>query len=513
MAFSNNITFTLGQGGLNTPLPGTDYISGIVFKAATVPSGFTWSTPLEVFSIQNAQTLGIFGDFSDETPATSKITVSATGSAGNTVTLSVVEPSINGTFNTVPIGTYTLQSADINASTLANNLSAFINTQYANTGYSSTTPTGGSFSLTARTGLGTIINGTSPTVVISGTETISAAAFSGGVNSVRKEENYQISEFFRQAPNAVLWVQYEQSFGSFNCINTIQNQAGNVIKQLGLYDSSGTSSSNITADIDAINIVCKTLFNNYAPLVVTYAPNIYSTTDLSTLPNLRLRNNQYVSCLITQDGGNVGAFLSKMYGKSVPAYGSISGAIAFAKTSEDIGWVQKFNLSNGSELAIPAFSNTALYQNLFASNFNLLSQLDAYGYIFCMTRPNLIGTWVNDSHSCVAITSDYAYIERNRVINKASRIAYASLAPQIEGPLVVDPKTGQLTVVQIAQLKSLLSPSFNAMVANAEISGYSVYINPSQNVLSTSIVYVQITIVPIGVARQISVTLGFATSI
>lgn len=517
MAFSNNIQIQLGNGGTNQPQPGFDYISGMIFKTSNPPSGFTYSVAQEIFSVAQAESMGIFGNYTDETRATSKITISATGVSGDTINVKVIEPSINGTFNTVNIGTFTLNSSDTSNNQTATDLSAYINTQYALTGYQAGTPIGGSFSMSARSGLGTIINGTTPVITVAsvGTLAASAGAFSGGINSIRAGEHYQISEFFRQSPNGILWVDFETSFGTYQCIQTIQNQASNSIRQIGIFDSGATVSAGILSDIGAINSQCVTLFNNYAPVSVIYAPNIYSTA-LTSLPNLRTLTDQYVSCIIGQDGGNLGAWLSLYYGSSVPCWGSVLGLCSAANVGYDIGWVQQFNISNGSEMAIPALSNNmsgnSLYANLFASQFGLLNQLDAYGYIFAMNRPNLTGTWVNDSHVANLPTSDYNYIERVRVICKAARIAYTALSPYINGPLNIN-TDGTLNSLTIAQLIGSLNPSLNQMVIDGNISQFKVIINPRQNVVSTSTVQVQIKIIPLGVARTIDVLLSYTTSL
>lgn len=518
MAFSNNINFVQAQGGLGSTAPGTDYISSIVFKASTTPSGFTWSNAIEVFSLVQAQNLGIVGGYADETAATSKLTVTATGSSGNTVNLTVVEPSINGTFNSVNIGTYTVQITDTTVQTLATSLSNFINTNTQNNGFSATTPVGGSFSLVAQTGLGTTINGTSPTITETAGTTVTGAAFSGGVNSVRMAEWYQVSEFFRMNPTGVLWIDYEQALGTFTFLNTVQSQAGNSINQFGVYNIGATTSAEITSDLNNINTQLVNLFQpGYAPAVALYAPNLFNFTNLATLPNCRSLSDQYCSILIEQDGGAMGAWLSFMYGASVPAYGNVLGLISRANVSNDIGWVAQFNQSNGTELAIPAFTNKQLYGTLYGSQYNLLTQLDAYGYIFGRTIANLTGTWVQDDHSCISITSDYAYISRNRVINKAARTVYGALAPLINSPVLAN-SNGTISPQGIAIFQSAVRPGMNAMIANGNISAYPVtvgsnvnnlYVDPTQNIVSTSVVNVVLNIVPIGTAREITVTLGF----
>lgn len=516
MSFNNNINITYAQGNLGTPLPGEDYISGILFKAATVPTGFSYSIPKLLFSVTDAVNAGIVGDYSDETRATSKITVSATGSYGDTVTITVVEPDINSTYTTTTIGTYTMGSSTLADTTLNNaatNIANLINSKYSTTGYSAGTPTGGSFSMSAKSGLGTIINSTTPTITNVGGVSVAAAAFSGGVNSIRKEENYQISEFFRQNPNGYLWVNYESTLGSFTGIQTLQTAASNKIRQIGVYNSAATTSGNITADLDAIQAVCNTLFSAYAPLSVVYSPNLYSYgSDLSSLPNIRTRSDRSVSCLIGQDGGALGAHLSKYYAKSITGLGTTLGLLSAANVADDIAWVAKYNVSNGTELETLALGNNALYNTLFNTSFGILSLLDSYGYMFFMKRANLSGSWINDSHCAIAVSSDYAYIERNRAIDKASRLAYASWAPLVNSKLKLN-ANGTLPKTTISTFTNAIGPNMRAMVSNEEISAYSVTIDPTQNVLSTSTVYIVLNIVPIGIARTISVKLSFSTGV
>ncbi len=517
MAFSNNITFIEAQGGLQTPLPGTDYISGMVFKNSTsIPSGFTYSTAIPIFSVAQAQSLGIVAGFADETAAKSLITVSATGSAGATINVTVVEPTINSTYNSVNLGTYTVLSTDTTDQILATSLSNFINIQ--GTGYSANTPVGGSFSLTARTGLGTTINGTSPTITETSGPTVTAAAFSAGVNSKRMFEWYQISQFFAMNPNGVLWVDYETSFGNFNCLNVVQTQASNNINQFGIFNVGATTSAEIQADVNSLNTIAQTLFQpGFAPVVILYAPNILNFGVLSGLPNARGLNAQYVSILIEQDGGALGAFLSFMYGTSCPALGNVLGLISSANVSADIGNPGNFNQVNGSELATVAFTNGQLFSYLFSNFYNLLSQLDNYGYIFGRNIPNLTGTFVNDDHSCILISSDYNFIDKNRVVNKAARVVYAGLAPLINSQLLAN-ADGTISAQAMAILQNAVKPGLDAMVKNGNISAYpktpgsnvnGLYINPTQNIVSTSTVAVTLNIVPIGIARSIVVTLGF----
>lgn len=510
MAFGKNIQFVLGQGGIQSPVPGNDYISGMLFtNASSIPTGFSYSIAQEIFSLSQAVSLGIVGDYSGETKPVGKINITATASpaVGTVITINVTEPNINNTTNVVNLSTYTVQATDTTPSVLSTSLLNSIN--IGGSGYTAGSATGTTFSVTGRPGIGTLIGGAS--MVVTGVSA-SVTIFSGGVADPRVAENYQISEFFRNNPTGILWVMYQASAGTWTNLNLMQSQASNAIRQFGVYSSTATSSANIISDINNINAVCNTMFNNYAPASVIYAPNIYGVSDLSTLGNLTALNCPYVSCVIGQDGGNLGAYLSLYLGASVICYGAVLGELSSARVSDSIGWVGKYNISNGTELSVPALGNTLLYANEYANAYNLLNQLDGYGYSFIMTRPNIDGTFVSNTRTSISTTSDYSYIERVRTIDKVVRNSYLELVPLVNSPLLLN-ADGTISSVAVAIFQNSEKPSLDSMIVNQEISAYKIIIDPSQNVQSTGQIAVVIEIVGIGVARNILVTIGYTLAI
>jgi len=72
---------------------------------------------------------------------------------------------------------------------------------------------------------------------------------------------------------------------------------------------------------------------------------------------------------------------------------------------------------------------------------------------------------------------------------------------------------GTLRNSTIAFLESQAVVITDDMVRNSEASAIGVTIDPTQNVLSTNNLNVTINIVPVGVARNITVIIGFKTSL
>src|SRR6185312_2251723 len=229
-----------------------------------------------------------------------------------------------------------------------------------------------------------------------------------------------------------------------------------------------------------------------------------SLTDLSGLQNKK------VSVVIAQDGANEGALLYKQLGKSIPTLGAALGAVSLAAVSQSIAWVQNFNISNGQENATIAFATGDLYASLAGS---LVSTLNAYRYIFLRPFVGISGSYFNDSHCAITYTSDYAYIENNRTIDKAIRVVYAGVLPYLNGPITLN-ADGTLANTTIAYIEDqLVNPQLDQMVRDNNLSAYSVTIDPTQNVLSTSTLTVAVKLISKGVARNIIVNIGYAQSL
>lgn len=500
----NNITFVKGKGGLGRPLAGKDFISGLLLYSDSLPSGFASNNRIkQFFSIDDAETAGIKADFSDETQATGVYTVSAVGSNGNTISLNFDEPN-----KTVNLGTYVKVSGDTTVTAVATAIVSAINARTYIHGYTATN-TAGAITVVARKGLGIYPNsGTPLTATISGTIAGSVTtAFTGGVASKLAVFHYHISEFFRMQPKGQLYVGIyavpsTYTFSELETMQTSQLVNGN-IRQFGVYAGDLTFSA---AQTTTIQSVCDTLDALKMPVSVIYGANILSATDISTLTDLGTYTNNKVSVVIGQDKSGTGADLYAATGKSITTIGNTLGCVALSAVNEDIAWVGKFNLSNGIELESVGFCNGT------DMTVGIQDALDLNRYVFCRKFPNLAGTYYNDNHCAITRTSDYAYINDNRVIDKAIRGVDQALLPSLNSPLLLK-SDGKLENSTIAYLESQAVVITNDMVRNSEASAISVTIDPNQNVLATSEIIVTINIVPVGVARNIVVNIGYKTSL
>lgn len=495
----NNVKFNRNSGGLGRPLPGKDHISGLIFYHDSLPSGFGANDRIkQVLSLQQAEDLGITDDQSDETKATGgQVTIDTAGSTDDVWTV-----DINGT----TLGTYTEQAGDATTD-IATGLADAINAKTDEHGYSATANTS-DVDLTAPDGLGDSINGSGLNATSDGSGTATVTQFTGGEDAFFDVIHYHVSEYFRLNPKGNLYIGIFSVPGTYDFteIQTVQDFAEGAIRQMGVFANgiSGVSSS----DLDVIQGVCDTLFANYRPLSVLFAPDISGTTDLTTLPDLRSLSDFWVSVIIGQDGANQGQSLFDAKEYSISTLGATLGALSSAQVHINIAWNKQFNLAE-RELDSAAFSNGALFRDEEA-NAGLLNDR---GYIFLRKFIDFDGTYHNDSHTAVQLTSDFAYIENNRTMDKAVRNVRQTVLPELNGPVEVDPDTGYLPDEFIEYIQDLGQQALEQMERDGELAGFQVKVHPEQDILSTSELVFTIEKVPQGVIRNFKINMGFTTSL
>ena len=106
-------------------------------------------------------------------------------------------------------------------------------------------------------------------------------------------------------------------------------------------------------------------------------------------------------------------------------------------------------------------------------------------------------------------TSDYATIERVRTMDKAIRNIRAYLLPELGANVYIDPDTGKLQAYSVAHLETIAGRALEDMQKAGELSGYKVFVDPTQNVLATSTIEFVIKELPVGVIRKMQVNIGF----
>ncbi len=185
------------------------------------------------------------------------------------------------------------------------------------------------------------------------------------------------------------------------------------------------------------------------------------------------------------------------------AVGVLLGAVSRAKVSENIAWIEKFNLTG------EGFRSVGFVKGKELPTEGAQRELDRNKYIFTRKHTGIPGVYFNDSHTCINAESDFTFIEANRTINKAARIARTALLPKVNAPVLVDPDTGKLPPSTIKGYESLCRSALERMISNEEVSEIDVFVDPNQDILADSILKVKVEVIPMGTARRIVVDLGF----
>lgn len=510
-----SIEFNKGQGGLGRALPGQDYVSGMLFYTGSLPSGFTTTSRVKkLFSVADAEAAGILKDYSDATASTMTFEITTLGATGDIFKLTVADLDENtGAAQTTTIVEYTKVAGDNTIDVLGASIAAAINLNTINTGYSASYNAGtDKITVTAPKRMGTYLNAGTPytatiTGTIAGTLTQNVVA---GVQSLLAIYHYHISEFFRMAPKGNLYVGFYAvpSPYTFAEITLMQSFAEGAIRQIGVYKNGAAFA---TADLTAINAVCAANDLLKKPLSAIYTADISAVTDISTVTDLATFSNNKVSADIAQDGGGHGRFLWLTYSKTIGCLGALLGTVALTKVSDSIAWVGNYNISDGTECEVLSFGNGKLFSDPSVTDA-LIESLNLKRYIFLRKFVGRSGSYWNDSHTAIAQTSDYAYIENNRTIDKAIRLLYAAYLPYLNSPIQLN-SDGTMSDNTVAMLEAVGDGALDQMLRDTEMSAKAVTINPSQDVLATSELVVAVDIVPLGTARHIIVNIGYKISI
>ena len=132
------------------------------------------------------------------------------------------------------------------------------------------------------------------------------------------------------------------------------------------------------------------------------------------------------------------------------------------------------------------------------------------GYITLRKYFGRNGYFFTDDPTATGATDDYNTIGRGRVIDKAISLAYQTYVNELQDDVELDPDTGRLEAGVIKSYQASVKRSIEQnMLADGEISGVTVVLDPLQDVLTTNKVEVTVSILPKGYSSNIVVKLGF----
>lgn len=346
---------------------------------------------------------------------------------------------------------------------------------------------------------------------------------------------YHINHFFSiQGDTGRLYIMFADCSTDWSAIDQMQRAAHGMINQLGvwteqsLWKQTDPEASVYTVDlVTSLNSKAASLADENAPLsillcansaVVTTADESKKQVELSKIPSTTTLAARFVTVLLGQGlDTDVSAMqLANENATPVGTVGAALGCIALASVHESFAWVNKFNLVGYFPDIEMGFGDVSLSSGKFVSTMKYSSlnklqidDLDDKGYVFLCKYSGLeSGVYFSKDQTCT--DGDFRTVARNRTIHKSRRAVRNALLPYVNSPLKVDPSTGYLSTAKITQFQNIVSDILNTMQTNEEISGYSVSIDKTQNVLVNDTLVIKYSIVPVGVATRIEVVEGLS---
>lgn len=323
-----------------------------------------------------------------------------------------------------------------------------------------------------------------------------------------KDEWYQLKEYFRLGGGDIWVGVFDEPVSAYDFteLTDMQQLAIGEIRLFGIVNKEIFN----TTDIALLNSVLEDMWAENRPAIGIFGQDTKTLT-LATLPDLRNLPSDCprVSVVIGQDMQNYPASVT---GYSIPNVGAVLGALSSTKVSTNILEVAKFNYTDGVQMVTPGFfvDGALLPVNDISLSESDLDLLNDKGYIFFRFL-DINGTYLSNDNNSTDITSDFASIHNNRVIGKAIREVNISILPLLGSPIRT--KGGIMTPGSVNVFTNAASAPLRTMRDADEISEFSVFIDPTQNVAATNTIILQITIVPIFTADKIVINLGFATTI
>jgi len=342
-----------------------------------------------------------------------------------------------------------------------------------------------------------------------------------GIDEVGDEpsSHYHLSETFRLSPETRLFLIAVPKTTKVSdlknlpaLIAVLRSIDGiNTIAIAGL-----TADTTINAAVGGAQILVDNMAKEhiYIDAVMIEGLGEYLSETITTMPDLRQMECPNVSVIIAQDPAH----------PNCAAVGSALGMLMVRAVHENLGSVdierkprsrmieENYPLTDAKrDLWLDAcLTNGKRFSEISAGEQTKLNEL---GYIYAGKFNGYGGFYLSNSHTCTKADSDYAFIERNAVWNKAARIIRNTLIPRVRSKVEADPATGYIKSTTITAWDGLVRKALDTMVAAGNMSDFDIFIDPNQMAVSQSPFKIKVRLVADGVVHEFEVDLGFTNKI
>lgn len=337
---------------------------------------------------------------------------------------------------------------------------------------------------------------------------------------------YHVAEMFRLAPESSFYLLPVSKTEKISTLS-VKPEFLSALKSIDSVAVVGFASlaadTSVSVAVQAAQVMVNMLASEfiYLDAVLVEGLGTYLEDTVSEYADLRELEADTVSVIIAQDPGK--ASQDAAYA-SHAAIGATLGMIAVRDVHENVGSVDievkprtkksqaDYPLTDklSGRFLTAGLSNGTLISSVSAADQTKLSNL---GYIYAGSFAGYPGVFLSNSCTCCEADSDYAYIERNSIWNKAARIIRETMIPRIRSKVEADPATGYVKSTTISDWDGRIRKALEPMVASGNIADFDIYINPKQIAVSKKPFQIQVKLVADGVVHEFEVDLGFTNKI
>lgn len=273
--------------------------------------------------------------------------------------------------------------------------------------------------------------------------------------------------------------------GKISVLGVVRNPSGG-------YSPTVTNGIDVDTEnaITTAQALAEEYFAKFRPIRVILPARHYNGT-VGDLPDLKATGKNRVGVLLGDTASGTNA-----------AIGLLLGRAAKIPVQRNIGRVK-----DGSLAITTAYIGTDTVEDAQGDWATIHTQ----GFISLRRYDDKAGYYFTNDIMATADTDDYNRLNRGRVIDKATRLAYATYINELLDDVPVDENTGRLPAALVKYYQQQITNQIGtSMQANGEISGLEVIIDPAQNILSTGELCVELRIIPVGSIDKIVIKLGFS---
>lgn len=230
-----------------------------------------------------------------------------------------------------------------------------------------------------------------------------------------------------------------------------------------------------------------------------------STGDVADLPDWRKTSAEYTGGLTAYNRCSV---LMTTFDTQLTSVGLVIGKLSSLSVEGNIGRVSDGALPIDSSKVANFVDGTSV-----TGRQKDWDTIDNKGYIFFIKRRGKNGYFFNDDPTLTLADNDRKNITANRIVDKATRLAFSLYQEKLLDKIATNVKTGKLAKSSIAELQVSVEEELkDKMQAKGEIQAVAAFVDPDQDV-SKGDIKVNLSIVPFGYARTINVVLGLVQKV